>query len=165
MALRPIFDADAAGAMSQRLNRFLSRIYVLWLLGNAIGALKLKANTFNFLGASFALERPDLIEGILYFGCLCLYIVILWNLITTPFMPISHASKRRALYYAVRNRRRTLIGKSRSERQLIKFEATVFFRMQLWIGFIGLTMPLLHIIIFRREPLWSAIVVMMTRAS
>jgi hypothetical protein len=165
MALRPIFDAEAAGALSIRLNKLLSRIYVLWLLGNAIGALKLKPSSFNALGASFVLEKPDLIEGILYFGCLCLYAVIFWHLTTTPYIPIGRASKRRAIHYAVRNRRRTLIGKSRSERYLIRFDARIFYRMQVWIGVMGVALPLLHIIIFRREPLWSAIVVMMTRAS
>lgn len=157
MALRPQINLEASRKVLDRIGKLLGRIYVLWLLGIAIGTLKLKAVSISMSGASFTLEKPELVEGILYVGCLCLYLAMLYAIYINPYASITSVRKRQAIYSAVEKRGKTLKGKTTDERAHIKSQARNTYRVLLWIGMFGVFLPLVHILIFRAGVLWSAL--------
>ncbi len=165
MALRPVTNAEVIVLVRARLGKLLGRTYILWLLGIAVGALKLQPTSFSVVGANFVLGSPDLIEGILYTGCICMYTAIWWEAVTTPYTPTSRSQMRKAILRAVRKKRKTLRGKTRLERRLIMFEARAGYRMFYWITVFGLTLPLLHILVYRREPLLKALAVITSKSA
>ena len=61
--LRRANAEEQARAASIRVRKRFGRIYLLWLLGLAIGAVKLKFQNVSVLGASFSIDNPSVIEG------------------------------------------------------------------------------------------------------
>ena len=165
MALRPVFDKEGFDRAYQRVVKLVGRAYVIWLLGIAVGALELKATSFSLIGANFILAKPELIEGILYVGCVCAYVTIFWEAATTSYTPVDRYAKRKAIYQAVKKRRGTLKGKTSSDLTAIMHQARKSYRIIYWVGALGVMLPLLHILIFRRDPLWKALLVIISKVS
>lgn len=157
MALRPQINLEASRKVLDRIGKLLGRVYVLWLLGIAIGALKLRPTAINVGGATFSLEKPELIEGMLYIGCLCLYAAGLYATFINPYSSVTSVRKRSAIYSAVLRRGKTLKDKTAAELALIKTQARNTYRALLWIGMFGVFLPLAHILIFRAGALWGAL--------
>jgi hypothetical protein len=156
MPVRKPRNAEAAAKTSERLWKIQSRIYVLWVLGIAVGALQLKPTSFNVIGATFTLEKPELIEGLLFVGCLSYYIVSLFYIVLAPYTPSEIGSFRKAIWFGAR-RGNTLRGLSKFDLWRLKIDARIMYRMSHWIAVIGRFLPLVHILIYRREPLGSAL--------
>lgn len=153
---RPRNDVEAEKTR-KRLSKIESRIYVLWILGVAVGALQLKPTSFNVVGATFALEKPELIEGLLFAGCITYYFVTFYFLAQSPWPTLWLGSYRRAIWFGASRNGKTLKDLSAFALRKLKLEARIAYRISYWVGAVGTLLPLAHILVYRREPVWSAL--------
>jgi hypothetical protein len=126
-------------------------------LGIAVGALQLKPTSFSVLGATFALEKPELIEGLLFLACLAYYVVSFYLSVLAPYASNGLGAFRKAIWFGASRQGNTLRGLSKFDLWHLKLDARIAYRMSFWIGVSGMLLPLAHILIYRREPLWNAL--------
>jgi hypothetical protein len=157
MALRAAYNLEASRKLMERLGALLWQIYLFWLLGIAVGALKLQPTSLSVAGASFSISRPELVEGLLYLACLFLYVAGLYRVMIHPYTPIKNIRLRSAIYSAVATRGKTFKGKTKEELSAIRNEARKTYRVLMRIGMIGVFLPLLHMLTLRHATLWTAI--------
>jgi pimeloyl-ACP methyl ester carboxylesterase len=102
MALRPPVNPEYTKELRDRLRKQLGRLYALWLLGIAVGAVQLKVQVVGVLGTSFTLGRPELLEGMIFFGCIAYYFAIIGELMLNPYENPGQPMIRKMLYIASR---------------------------------------------------------------
>src|ERR1700676_4184492 len=157
VAVKKPRNAEAAAKISERIWKIESRIYILWILGIAVGALQLRPTSFSVIGATFLLEKPELIEGLLFAGCLAYYVVSVYFMVLAPYTPIGMGRFRKAMWFGTSRHGNTLKGLSKIDLWRVKLDARISYRMSFWIGIIGTLLPLAHILVYRREPLWNPV--------
>ncbi|QHP69544.1 hypothetical protein EI171_20985 [Bradyrhizobium sp. LCT2] len=127
------------------------------MMGIAVGALQLKPTSFSIIGATFSLDRPELIEGLLFVGCLLYYVATFYFITFAPFSSRSLSMHRKAIWFGASRNGKTLKGISKYQRLRIRLDARTAFRLSFWTAVAGAVLPLAHILIYRREPLWNAL--------
>ena len=157
MTLRPAYNLEASRRLMERLSGLLWQIYLFWLLGIAVGALKLQPTSLSISGASFSISRPELVEGFLYLACMFLYVAGLYRVMIHPYTPIRNIRLRSAIYAAAATRGKTFKHKTREELRVIRKVARKIYRVLMWIGMIGVFLPLLHVLTLRHAMLWTTI--------
>jgi hypothetical protein len=157
MALRPAYNLEASRKLMERLGALLWQIYLFWLLGIAVGALKLQPTSLSVAGASFSISRPELVEGFLYLACFFLYAAGLYRVMIHPYAPTRNIRLRHAIYSAAIARGKTFKGKTSEELLVIRKQARDTYRVLMAIGMFGVFLPLLHMLALRYAMLWTTI--------
>src|SRR5262245_9778596 len=85
MAIRRIRDPAAFDKLMDKVDRFVHRIYLLWVGGLIVGAIKLKPVSISIAGASFTLERPEAISGMIFLLIFGYYIAIVAAVLQSPW--------------------------------------------------------------------------------
>jgi hypothetical protein len=166
MAVRPPVNEKLFERIEDRLNRLLGQIYLLWLLGIAIKALNLKPSEFTAEGVKYTLAHKEAIPGIVFLGCIGLYIAFSLRAIMVFFQ--AHYSpvrwRRTTIYLALRRYGRTFKNKSGQELVAIKSEAVKLYVFHLGLQFVVFILPLVQIVIFEIGSVFQALKVIFSFA-
>lgn len=169
MPIRPPKDVEEAKQFRQRAGKLVGRIYLLWMLGIAIGAVQLKVQAVGALGLSFAIGKPELLEGMLFLGCLACYLASLAEHFLTPYPDRSGPALIRQIIYRLRRKRTNWLERrlkeradevSHSNRDRRRFRRGRYIGGLFVTRIIGITykfLPLVHILGWRREELSAAL--------
>jgi hypothetical protein len=155
MAVRPQYvSTDSLKLHGEMFEKHFGRIYILWLAGIAVGAIKLNAVSIG--GMSYKVENPDLIQGLLFAWCLSYYFAIIFRVFV---MQVEGVWPRRALarrmlsaVIYVKSLRGTLKDKTRAQVWAIKETARLLYKIVGTIFFAVLALPIAQIVIFERHP-------------
>jgi hypothetical protein len=161
MAVRLSSDKDIRTKIGERLDKFVGRIYLLWLLGVFVGVLKLKPEKVSINSIEFTISNADALQGLIFVGCICFYLAIFGTvfIFSLQYSGFTSDVKRRAIHAGLGTRR---TFRNLNSRQLLvaKKAAHVLLRFIYFIGLLIFFFPLLHILIFERTPLWAALKVL-----
>lgn len=162
-----IADADEAEKMLERMEKWQHRSYIFWLLGIIVGVIDLKPQTVSLLGATFAIEKQEVIQGLLFLGCIGQYLVAWVFFLGLYYVPNPGdlSLNRNAIYMAIgavaKKRtlkgRRTLIGLDRERIALIKKVARGGIGFKNFLRNFVYFLPLGHILIFKWNTVWRAL--------
>lgn len=72
MATRSGIQRESTKQASERIFISVSRAYFFWMLGLIIGALGIRVGSLSMGGVGVTVERPEIIQGIIY-------LVALWH--------------------------------------------------------------------------------------
>lgn len=70
MAARRSKPAKTGAELREHFFKQSNRVYLAWLVGIVIGALGLKPTSVNAAGLSLSIERPDIIQGLVFLICM-----------------------------------------------------------------------------------------------
>lgn len=163
MTLRLHLDHENARDVNAMVNRTLSRIYFLWLLGVLVASIGLKPTEFNAFGASYTVERPDLVPGIIFVAVVVLYIGVFGRTFLEAFATefMSRPYLRRAIWLGSGSRK-TLRNATPAQRLAIRTVARGIYRGMICLLFFVYFLPLAHILLFERSALFDAVAVIFT---
>lgn len=160
MGVRPPNNERMAEHANDRLDRMLGRLYTIWVVAIIFGALNLRLEKVQAGGLEFTLKDPDVVQGVLFVACLLYYVAILSVVIvfTSQYrFPGRHIS-RRAIFAAL-GKRTTLLNRSTAQLIAVKKVARTIYAAAALFFLVILLLPLAHILLFQREQLMKALVV------
>ena len=80
MGVRAPFNKDVEAKVTDRFFNQVSRVYVLWLIGIVVGVAKISPEEFSVAGVRYSIKNPEILQGVIFFGCLIYYVAILTNI-------------------------------------------------------------------------------------
>jgi hypothetical protein len=88
MAARRGGSTESAKDGSARIYDKIWKTYLLWAVGIIIGVLGLKPTSANALGVTLTIEKPDVVQGIIYLVCILRTVdsVLNFQNTTNPFL-------------------------------------------------------------------------------
>jgi hypothetical protein len=104
MPIKPRINESLQEKATERLDKQVGRVYLVWLVGLFVGALHLKPEKVEYGGISFTIDSSEKLQGIIYCVCLLFYIGILGVVILHQLQNVTsdRALKRRIIYSAAR---------------------------------------------------------------
>ncbi len=90
MATRRGVRTESAKEGTTRIYNYIWRTYILWIVGIIIGVLGLKPTSANALGITLTIEKPEVVQGIVYFVCVLrtVYAGLNFQNRTNPFLRV-----------------------------------------------------------------------------
>jgi hypothetical protein len=170
MAVRRPASAEEAERVRDYIDHNLGRIYLLWLLGILVGALRLQPSGLSMGGFSFTVQNASIVEGVIFLGCIAYYVALFSPgvRVTSTLPPYSNTHIRTAIYSILIGtglRDRSLTKRSSTEIRMIKLAARGARCYRRFARFVYYFLPLGHILIFRHDALWGAIKVVFSRSA
>jgi hypothetical protein len=152
MAIKPRFNDSAQEKVSDRLDKQLARVYLIWLVGIIVGAIQLRPEKVEYAGISYVIDSPERLQGIIFVGCVIYYLAIVANIILHGLQNVTtdRALKRRYIYAAL-GKKRTLLGIDPSAIYLIRLNARLLYATAMTILFFVAFLPLLHVLLFQQQ--------------
>src|SRR5258708_36871846 len=92
MGVRPHVDVESRLKAEETFNKQLARVYLIWLIGFGVGAIKVHVEKVEFGGLEYRIENSDALSGMIFFGCLLYYDAIFANVISVGIQ--NHLSTR-----------------------------------------------------------------------
>ncbi len=158
MAVRRPVNVGDIETVYNYTQKTIGRIYFLWLIGIVVGATGFKPSSVNFGGVSFNMENPEIIEGVLFLGCICFYIAMCMPGIRVAGLPpYTTLRLRTAIYANIPFRDKSLTKRSGAERKYIKLRAKGFRCYVRFASVVYYGLPLFHILVFRYHAVWTAL--------
>jgi hypothetical protein len=90
MATRKGVKTESAKDGATRVYNYIWRTYVFWMVGIIIGVLGLKPTSASALGITLTIEKPEVVQGLVYFVCVLrtIYAVLNFQNGTNPFLRV-----------------------------------------------------------------------------
>jgi hypothetical protein len=102
----------------------VSKVWVFWFIGTVIGAIGLKPTAINALGLSLTIERPEIIQGLVYLASLFYAFHVFSPLISQPTAYTKSFTLRRyAIWSNLPKGTRTLRGATKQSLVTVKDKA------------------------------------------
>jgi hypothetical protein len=134
----------------------INKLYLTWAIGVIIGALGLKPTSINAAGLILSVERPEIIQGIVYL--ICLYEAYILFFVMIQFRPYSGRDViRYNLWRALPKGRRSFRGGTLRDFKFIRAKARLFTRFSLWTNLVVIVIPPLVILAYNRQAVEAAI--------
>jgi hypothetical protein len=151
MGVKPRLDPEIQTQTSERFLKQVGRVYMLWLFGIVVGAVRLRPENFQFGGVAYVIENPDVLQGLIFVGCIVYYVGILATgyVAYFQFTTTNRATVRRMLYAIIR-KKPTLVGRRYFDLLQIKIKAKIFISFYNVYLLIYLFLPLLQILFFQQ---------------
>jgi hypothetical protein len=166
MSVRPAANVARMQEFSLRFEKQLGRLYLLWLIGIISGALVLKPDTIDLAGVHYKIENPEVIQGLIFVGCLIYFIGIIGNVVIAGIeQNISSFPLKRRMIWVALGTRRTFVGADRSRRNVIKGLAKVYLFLAKRFYIIAVFLPVAQIIFLEQQALLSGIDAVLGTAS
>jgi hypothetical protein len=158
MAVKPRFNQALEDKANERIDKQISRIYLVWVIGIVMGAIRLKLEKFEYGGLSFTPENSEKLQGIIFLVCIFMYIAMIGIvlLLTTQFVTTDRALKRRVLYGAL-DHKKTLIGRDKGTVYVFKKKARVLYFFMRSFLILAFFLPLFHIVFFQQAVLLTGV--------
>jgi hypothetical protein len=132
-------------------------VYWFWLIGIIVGAVQLKLTGVSVAGVSFTLEKPEIIQGIIFIACIASYVPFYWVGVRLQGLPERSILRKRRAIYILLGRKRTFRGKSKDQLKRLKVAAKGALCYNNFAWLIYYYLPLTHILIFRHDAVWAAL--------
>jgi hypothetical protein len=152
MAVKPRLDLEARKTTNEFIEKQLRRIYLVWVIGIAAGAIEIQLDKVSFAGISFSLNSAEKLQGLIYCICVLMYLacVGMASLMALQFISLEKDQLRQSVYRSLEGKK-TLVGLTRQEHKLLRARALVYLiatRVMLTTAFL---IPLAHIV-FLQQP-------------
>jgi hypothetical protein len=156
MSVRPPIDRDLSIVLEEKLDRMLGRLYLLWLAGILIGAVKLKPEKLSVGGIEYTIQNPEVLQGIIFVGCILYYFAIIGRVIVHNFQFVVPARTiaRRAIHIAL-GKKKTLIHRTPKELWAMKRVARTIYVIVMLVTAVVVFLPLIQILVLEQSPLWQ----------
>jgi hypothetical protein len=156
MAARPSKKARTDAEMRAAYFGAFNKLCLTWMIGIIIGVLGLKPTSINAAGLALSIERPEIIQGLIFLVCLWetyeLFFVI-W--VRRAF--VGRDGIRQAIWLMLPKGRRSFVGTTLADRKNLKMKVRTTLRMQIAAISIVAATPALLILIFNRAAVLAAI--------
>jgi hypothetical protein len=163
--MRPARNTEGFEKLEEKADKLLGRIYLLWLFGIIAGAVRLRPQSITIAGAAFGMENPAIVEGLLYLGCICIYVAIFVHKVLSPHIPTGYARGRNVIYMTAKMQKiRTLRNLDSTKIAKLKQESRSLLKIMSVIWIAKFSLPFAHITIFRHHQLIEAIIAIFTRS-
>src|SRR5947209_717281 len=107
MAVRKPINKELLARATERLDKMLARIYLLWLVGEIIGVIGLRADKVKLGVLDYTIDKPEALQGLIFIVCILYYFAVFGIVvgvgIETEFS--QHGLMRRMVYGATGSRR------------------------------------------------------------
>lgn len=156
MTVRKAFRPDASQEWRALYLKRRGRIYMFWLIGVVIGVIKLHPTSMNAGGLSFAIERPEAIQGVLYVACLIVWFDTFATVIVKQGM-VNRNDRRDALFAALKSHRHSFKNLDLQQLKAVQAAARRIVRMPLVVSLIEISIPVAFIVAFGLPAIWQLI--------
>jgi hypothetical protein len=140
----------------------VTKVWVFWFLGTVIGAVGLKPTAINALGLSLTVERPEIIQGLVYLASLFYAFHVVSPLIYPPTVYTkSFATRRYLIWSSLPKGTRTLRGATKESLIKVKGNATKLMTVLNALPTVFVSVPVFLIIVFNPlkilKALWALV--------
>jgi|SRR4051794_1286227 hypothetical protein len=140
----------------------VSKVWVFWFIGTMIGAIGLKPTAINALGLSLTVERPEIIQGLVYLASLFYAFHVFSPLIYQPTpLTKSLAMRRYVIWSNLPKGTRTLRGATKESLVKVKGNATKLMSVLNSLPMAFAVIPVFLIVVFNPlkilKALWALI--------
>lgn len=152
MAVKPRLDLEARKTASDFFDKQIRRIYLVWVLGIAAGAIEVQLDKVSFAGISFSVNSAEKLQGLIYCICLLMYLagICMAMLMMLQFISVEKDQLRQAVYRSLEGKK-TLLGLTRREHEVLRGKAITFLVFTRSVLLIAFLIPLAHIV-FLQQP-------------
>lgn len=133
-----------------------NKIYLTWVVGIIIGALGLKPTSINAAGLSLSIEKPEIIQGIVFLVCLFeTYLLLVRLLLANPFT-LRDAIRNR-IWLALPKGRRSFRGSTLDDLKRMRRRVRNNLRVWIWLNVFVMLAPAAFIVFLNHEVVGVAI--------
>ena len=162
MAVRKAYRPDTSEQWRELYRKRRGRIYVLWLIGVVIGIIKLRPTSMSAGGLTFTIDRPEIIQGVLYLACLVVWFDTVATVITKRGM-IDRKDRRDAFFLALKPYRRSFKNLSPEQLKTVYGSARRILTMPLVVSLLEVSIPAAFVVVFGLPAIWQLIKVIVFR--
>jgi len=158
MAVKPRLDDDARKTASEFLDKQLRRIYLVWVIGIAAGAIELQLDKVSYAGISFTINSVEKLQGLIYCVVLLMYFATIGMVAVMMFQFISveRDQLRQSIYRAL-GKKKTLLGLTRVEHKVLRAAAITYLTVTRVILLIAFSIPLIYIVLLQQPILLTGL--------
>jgi hypothetical protein len=156
VTVRKAFRPDASQEWRALYLKRRGRIYMFWLIGVVIGVIKLHPTSMNAGGLTFAIERPEAIQGVLYLACLIVWFDTFATVVVKQGM-VNRSDRRDALYMALKSHRRSFKNLNLDQLNAVRNAARRIVRTPLVVSLVEISIPIAFIVVFGLPAIWQLI--------
>jgi hypothetical protein len=140
----------------------VTKVWAFWFVGTVIGAIGLRPSAVNALGLSLTVERPEIIQGLVYLASLFYSFHVFATLFSPPTMySKSLAVRRHAIWANLPKGTRTLRGAKRESLFKTKGGARKLITVINALPIIFVSVPVFLIVVFNPlkilKALWALV--------
>jgi len=152
MAVKPRLDLEAQKTSNEFFEKQVRRIYLVWVIGIAAGAIEVQLDKVSLAGISFSVNSAEKLQGLIYCICVLMYLasVGMALLMTLQFISVERDQIRQSVYRSLEGKK-TLLGLTREEHKILRVKALVYLIFTRSVLAIALLIPLAHIV-FLQQP-------------
>jgi hypothetical protein len=156
MAVRKAYRPDTSEQWRELYRKRRGRIYVLWLIGVVIGIVKLRPTSMSAGGLTFTIDRPEIIQGALYLGCLVIWFDTVATIIVKRGM-IDRSDRRDAFFLALKPYRRSFKNLNPEQLKTVYGSARRILTRPLVVNIFEVSIPIAFVVVFGLPAIWQLI--------
>ncbi|MBB4379383.1 hypothetical protein [Bradyrhizobium sp. SBR1B] len=158
MAVKPRLDADARKAASEFFDKQVRRIYLVWVLGIAAGAIEVQLDKVSYAGISFSINSVAKLQGLIYCVVVLMYFATIGMaaVMMLQFITLERDMLRRCVYRAL-GKKKTLLGFTPAQHKAVRVGAITYLIATRIILGIAFAIPLAHIVLLQQPTLLSGL--------
>jgi hypothetical protein len=131
------------------------RLYLTWVIGIIIGALGLKPTSINAAGLSLSIERPEIIQGIVFL--MCLWQTYIWFGLVFQLKPYTGRDELRDLLWRfLPAGRKSFLNGTVGDYARARRKTKSIVRLRFWLILIIMAVPACQILAFNRQQVSKA---------
>jgi hypothetical protein len=134
----------------------VSKLYLTWAVGIVIGALGLKPTSINAEGVSLSIEKPEIVQGIVFLVCLW-ETSVLFAMVFISRVFLSRDIIRHMFWNVMPKGRKSFSGKALEDLEKLRAQVRFFTLINLWMNVLLMAIPAIFIIGHNHGALGSAI--------
>jgi hypothetical protein len=151
MTVKPRINESIAEKVNERFDKQIGRAYLIWLVGLFVGALHLKPEKVDYAGISFTIDSSEKLQGIIYFGCLLVYVGIVGVAILFGLQNVnSNVALKRRIIYGALGKKRTIVGLDKRGHAVLRSSARFTYSLAVLCLAVITFLPAIHIIFFQQ---------------
>jgi hypothetical protein len=124
----------------------VTKAWTFWFIGTVIGAIGLKPTSINAVGISMTIERPEVIQGLIYLAAL-FYASYVYTPLPTPFTK-SIATRRYMIWASLPKGTRSLRGATKASLAQVKSNVRKLMIGMNAIPMVFVSVPVFIILVF-----------------
>lgn len=143
----------------ERRNQFAAtanKICITWFVGVIIGALGLKPTSINAAGLSLSIEKPEIIQGVVFLVCLGeTYLLLAKLFLANPFTVRDEI--RNKIWHFLPKGRKSFRGATLEDLKRLRRRARNNIRLLLWTNSFAASVPAIFIVLLNHDVVRVAI--------
>jgi hypothetical protein len=158
MAVKPRLDLEARKTTNEFFEKQFRRIYLVWVIGIAAGAIEIQLDKVSFAGIAFALNSAEKLQGLIYCICVLMYFasVGMALLMALQYITVEKDQLRQSVYRSL-DGKKTLLGLTSLQHKLLRARALTYLIVTRVVLVTVFLIPLAHIVFLQQPTLLAGI--------